>query len=196
LDTEVRPLTSEHMDAAVGVLARGMRDNGNHIAVWGDDPDYRVQALTGFMGATLPLAAEPVVGVREGQVVGVCGIAPPGSCIGDIFRALGGEVPPFSEDPGEQARIAEWLTDWGKRDLEEPHWHLGPLAADLPLQRQGIGTVLMDRFNATVDAANGVAYLETDKPENVGYYERFGFETVAEAPVLGVTNWFMRRPAS
>ena len=51
----------------------------------------------------------------------------------------------------------------------------------------------MDRFCATVDAAGGVAYLETDKPENVGYYERFGFETVGEVDVLGVTNWFMRR---
>jgi GNAT superfamily N-acetyltransferase len=193
LDTEVRDLTSEDTDAAVGVLARGMRDNGNHIAVWGDDPEHRVTALKGFMGATLPLAASAVVAVRQNELVGVCGIAPPGACIGDIFRALGGEVPLFSEVPEEQARIAEWLTAWGTRDLEEPHWHLGPLAADLPVQRQGIGTVLMDRFISVVDAAGDAAYLETDKPENVGYYERFGFETVGEVDVIGVTNWFMRR---
>ena len=86
------------MTSAVGVLARGMRDNPNHIAVWGDDPDYRVQALTGFMGAT-------------------------------------------------------------------------------------------------VDEAGDAAYLETDKEENVGYYERFDFETVGEVDVLGVRNWFMRRSA-
>ena len=195
MDTEVRPLTSDDMDAGVGVLARGMRDNPNHIAVWGDDLDYRVTALTSFMGATLPLASQPVCAVRDGELVGVCGIAPPGECIGDIFRALGGEVPQFSEVADEQERIAEWLTAWGTRDLAEPHWHLGPLAADLPVQRQGIGTVLMDRFCGIVDAAGDVAYLETDKPENVGFYERFSFETIGEVDVLGVHNWFMRRAA-
>ena len=25
------------------------------------------------------------------------------------------------------------------------------------------------------------------------FYERFGFELVGEQPVIGVTNWFMRR---
>jgi hypothetical protein len=194
LDTEVRPLTSEDMDAAVAVLARGMRDNPAHVAVWGDDPEYRVVALTSFMGATLPLASQPVCAVRDGEVVGVCGVAPPGECIGDVFRALGGEVPQFSEDAGEQARIDEWLTAWGIRDLKEPHWHLGPIAADLPLQRRGIGTVMMTDVCATIDGVAGTTYLETDKPENVGYYERFRFETVGEVDVIGIPNWFMRRP--
>ena len=52
----------------------------------------------------------------------------------------------------------------------------------------------MDHFCTIVDAAGDAAYLETDKPENVGYYERFGFETIGELDVLGVRNWFMRRP--
>ena len=196
MDAEVRPLTSEYIDAAVGVLARGMRDNPNHVAIWGEDPEYRVHALTRFMGATLPMSTQPVCAVRDDDVVGVCGMAPPGECIGDLFRALGGEVPPFSEDAGEQARIVEWLTDWAGRDLPEPHWHLGPLAADLHLQGQGLGSLMMERFCATVDGAGDVAYLETDKDVNVGFYERFGFETVAEGPVLGVPNWFMRRSPS
>jgi hypothetical protein len=28
------------------------------------------------------------------------------------------------------------------------------------------------------------------------FYRRFGFETAGEAPVLGVSNFFMRRPAN
>jgi hypothetical protein len=35
--------------------------------------------------------------------------------------------------------------------------------------------------------------LETDKPENVRLYERFGFEVRCHAFVLGVQNWFMWR---
>ena len=37
------------------------------------------------------------------------------------------------------------------------------------------------------------AYLETDKPQNVAIYERFGFRTVAEDQMLGIPNWFMVR---
>jgi hypothetical protein len=40
------------------------------------------------------------------------------------------------------------------------------------------------------------AYLETDKPENVRFYERFGFEVVGEEEVIGVPNWYMARPAN
>jgi hypothetical protein len=36
-------------------------------------------------------------------------------------------------------------------------------------------------------------YLETDKPENVTLYERFGFKVTGEAKVFGVPNWFMWR---
>ena len=173
-----------------------MRDNPNHIAVWGDDPEYRVQALTGFMGATLPLAAQPVVAVRDGQRRRRVRHRPAGRVHRrhlPLARRRGAAVQRGRGRAGPHRRVAR--PPGPARDLEEPHWHLGPLAADLPLQRQGIGTVLMDRFCATVDAAGDAAYLETDKAENVGYYERFGFETVGEADVLGVRNWFMRRRA-
>jgi hypothetical protein len=46
-----------------------------------------------------------------------------------------------------------------------------------------------------MDAAKANAYLETDKPENVRFYERFGFEVVREEVVLGVPNSYMLRPA-
>ena len=36
-------------------------------------------------------------------------------------------------------------------------------------------------------------YLETDRPENVSFYRRFGFEVTDEIPVLGVPNFLMQR---
>jgi hypothetical protein len=44
-----------------------------------------------------------------------------------------------------------------------------------------------------VNSARRTPYLETDKTENVRFYERFGFEVIGEEPVIGVPNWFMRR---
>lgn len=38
-------------------------------------------------------------------------------------------------------------------------------------------------------------YLETDKAVNVTLYERFSFVVIGQEEVLGVPNWFMRRPA-
>jgi hypothetical protein len=40
-----------------------------------------------------------------------------------------------------------------------------------------------------------MSYLETDRPENVTFYRRFGFEIVQQEPVLGVLNFFMVRRA-
>ena len=54
---------------------------------------------------------------------------------------------------------------------------------------------MMRVFCARMDAAGEDAYLETDKPINVRFYQRFGFEVVGEQQVLGVTNWFMLRQA-
>jgi hypothetical protein len=60
-------------------------------------------------------------------------------------------------------------------------------------QRRGVGSLLMEVFRAQVDASGEEAYLETDKPGNVLFYERFGFEVISEQDVLGVPNWFMLR---
>ena len=51
----------------------------------------------------------------------------------------------------------------------------------------------MQVFCAQMDAARDDAYLETDKPINVRFYERFGFDVIGEENVLGVQNYFMRR---
>jgi hypothetical protein len=37
------------------------------------------------------------------------------------------------------------------------------------------------------------AGLETDKPENVVFYRRHGFDAVEELETHGLTTWFMRR---
>ncbi|MGH3144285.1 MAG: GNAT family N-acetyltransferase, partial [Rubrobacter sp.] len=58
---------------------------------------------------------------------------------------------------------------------------------------RGVGSKLMEAFCARVDEAGDAAYLETDKPINVRFYERFGFETVGAEDVLGVPNWYMLR---
>ena len=52
----------------------------------------------------------------------------------------------------------------------------------------------MDRNCQQLDQTGRPGYLETDRPENVAFYRRFGFETTQQTSILGVPNFFMRRP--
>jgi Acetyltransferase (GNAT) domain len=70
------------------------------------------------------------------------------------------------------------------------------VAVDSHLQGKGLGSALMAEYCARLDGANAVGYLETDRAENVKFYRRFGFQTIAEAPVLNIPNWFMQRDSA
>ena len=48
------------------------------------------------------------------------------------------------------------------------------------LQLAGRGTALIEAALALVDAAGEESYLETTKPANVAYYERFGYASIRE----------------
>jgi GNAT superfamily N-acetyltransferase len=193
---EVATISEAELSDAIAVLARGMRDNPLHRAAFGDDGDHRVESLTRMFQGVVPMQPEPLRANDGDALVGVCGFGAPPDCVVHLFGGLPAEqFPPFFDDAGEQARVVEWLQSWGERDPEDPHFHLGPVAADAGRQGQGIGTALMQAFCERVDRDGVLAYLETDKSENVRFYEKFGFETVADAQVIGVTNWFMRREA-
>jgi hypothetical protein len=53
---------------------------------------------------------------------------------------------------------------------------------------------MLSAFCAYMDDCRMRSYLETDKAENVRFYERFRFIVIAEAEVLRMPNWFMSRP--
>ena len=194
---EIGTLGGSEIGDAIGVLARGMRDNPIHVAALGDEPALRERRLRRMFGAALSALDLPMLAARQadGTVVGVCGMPAPGACrpsAGQALRVLPRLLP---NGPRATLRTARWLGAWGKRDPETRHWHLGPVAVDAHLQGLGIGSRLMQAYCARVDAAGEDAYLETDKPENVRFYERFGFEVIGEEEVLDVPNWYMlRRP--
>jgi GNAT superfamily N-acetyltransferase len=78
---------------------------------------------------------------------------------------------------------------------EEPHWYLAVLGSDTVVRGKGFGQVLMRSRLERCDAEHCPAYLESSKPENVPYYQRFGFEVAGEIvlPNGGPTLWPMWR---
>jgi GNAT superfamily N-acetyltransferase len=190
----VRQLTHADLPSAVGIVARGMRDNPIHIAAFGEDAEIRGQRLSRMFTVALPLIFSKgvVLGAFDSHtLVGIAGMVAPGQCqklslMPRLVPAVGG---------GAFARLGRWMSAWAQHDLRQPHWHLGPVAVDAHVQRTGIGSQLMTEYCARLDRAHAAGYLETDKASNVTFYERFGFQTIASAAVLNTPNWFMKRDA-
>jgi len=92
-------------------------------------------------------------------------------------------------------RKSIWHAEWGRNDLSEQHWHLGPVGVLPAHQNSGIGSILMERFCKEVDACLAKAYLETDLDKNVRFYEKFGFKIVSESEIFDVKTSYMLRPS-
>ena len=195
-----RQLQRSELGEAARLLGRGMRDNPANIRAFGiRDTERRSWALARFFRPVLHgLYQRGLIwgAFRDGILVGVCGMARPGLCQPSALEKL--RVVPsviFGNPLGTPLRVMRWAGEWARRDPSEPHWHLGPVAVDSHLRGQGIGGGMLAQFCRRMDDSAAPSYLETDKVENVRFYQKFGFTVVAEARVLGVRNWFMSRPA-
>ena len=194
---EIRELTPPEMTGAAEVLGRGMRDNPLHVEAFGADPARREVALTKLFGALLRqyVTKGIVLGaLSSDRLVGVCASVHPGRCqptVAEKFRLLPALL--MGSGVTSSARVLTWTSRWAAHDPTDAHSHLGPVGVEQDWQRGGVGSALMREFCARIDAAHAMAYLETDRHENVRFYQRFGFEVTEEERVLGVPNWFMQR---
>jgi ribosomal protein S18 acetylase RimI-like enzyme len=196
---EIGTLDASEIEEALDLTARGMRDNPLTVAIFGDGPEQRRQRFRRLIGGVARALGQGsnmlVARGADGEILGVCNMMPPGECLPSPSQQLRMLPSLLSNGPYISGRTMRWLAVWTKRDPAKRHWHLGPLVVDAPLQGMGVGGRLMQVFCAQMNAAREDAYLETDKPENVSFYERFGFEVIGEQKVFGVINYFMlRRP--
>lgn len=84
-----------------------------------------------------------------------------------------------------------------RRHPKEPHWYLAVLGIDPTHQGEGIGSALVRHVLDDPANVGEPAYLETETPANVPFYERHGFRVVGEldVPGGGPHLWLMwRRP--
>jgi ribosomal protein S18 acetylase RimI-like enzyme len=197
LPIEIRTLAAhEDLDAA-SLLARGMRDNPNHLQVFGQDPRARERALKLMFTTAMrkQLSQGIVMGAYcSDELVGVIGMMPPGRCLSAFAGKMSALLAlVLGIRLSGALRLQEWIDDWVRNDAEVPHWHLGPMAVEPRLQGRGIGSALLRDCCARIDGERLAGYLENDKAENLPFFERFGFEVDDEHVVLGTRNWFMLR---
>jgi GNAT superfamily N-acetyltransferase len=193
IDVTVREWAPHEVEPAVGVLGRGYRDAPLSLAIYGDDPIRRLRSVERVMGRRISaMDPPPFVACRDDVIVGVCGMAPPGACQLTLSKQ---ERAAAAGSGGSSSlmKTLEMAAEWDRHHPDEPHWHLGPVAVEPASRRNGVGGRMVERFCELVDEEGAMAFLETDRRENVRFFEQFGFLTVDEANVIGVQNWFMRR---
>ena len=194
IEVAVGELGRHELKFAAGVLGRAFRDNPIVIAVQGDNPLRRMRSGERVFGSFVALMEQPPLAACRGDwIVGICGMAPPGTCQAPLLKQLRFLPAVLRDGPMAALRTLRVMSEWKQRDPVDRHWHLGPVGVEPGLQGMAVGSQMMERFCARMDVEGEMAYLETDKPENVRFYEKVGFVTVEQAEVLGVPNWFMLR---
>ena len=78
-----------------------------------------------------------------------------------------------------------------------PCWYLNGIGVDPSAQRTGLGSALINQMLPRIDDDALPAFLDTSAPDNLGYYERFGFLVTAELTLPnGIPLWGMTRQPS
>jgi GNAT superfamily N-acetyltransferase len=79
---------------------------------------------------------------------------------------------------------------------EEHHWYLGMIGSDPEVRGKGLAHALLRSRLDRCDTSGTPAYLESSNPDNVPYYQRFGFQVRGEicSPIGGPSLWAMWRP--
>ena len=188
----IESLRREQWPEAAHVLARAFVTNPLHIAAFGPGEVAKSEAF--FRLALNVMRGPMLVATGDSGVLGAIHWVDSPGCRYSRLEKLR-MMPAMIRGLGlpSALRLASWLSHWSRQDPAEPHSHLGPIGVSPDAQGRGVGQRLMERYCAQLDRVGGVGYLETDRPENVPFYRRFGFETTEQDFVLGVPSYSMIR---
>ncbi|MDQ3870061.1 MAG: GNAT family N-acetyltransferase [Chloroflexota bacterium] len=199
--SDIVPLAPADLETAIGVCARAFqRDPCLVFSV--PDEGERLRLTASLFAPVLRVYHRHggVFGfVSRGTIEGVAVCLPPGEEATDEELGTAG-LDQALEEWGE-TRFAPMGSFLGAmhavrmRVMPTPHWYCLLLAVEPAQQRQGIGGALLRYVQARAAAARVPFYLETDVPENVGYYEGHGFSVVESWPVPalgGARTWGLR----
>lgn len=185
---EVRPARRSDIRVLAGVLARAFQNDP--VFEWlQPDAATRAAAVPGFFGAIARHHFLDGGGVEIAE--GLAGIGgatlwdPPGRRVQSSWREVA-IVPAAIRAFRTHILAARGVADQMKAvHPEEPHWYLATIGSDPEVRGGGFGAALMRSRLDRCDAEFAPAYLESSNPDNIGYYERFGFEVTGEIKIAG-----------
>ncbi len=80
-----------------------------------------------------------------------------------------------------------------EKNIEQPYWHISPICVSQKKQGQGYGYALMQYSLDFMKSYSHQCYLETQDPKNVAFYQKHGFQAVADVkfPDADIRNYSM-----
>ncbi len=194
IKVDIQPIQPGELSQAIDVLGKAFATQPSSIVIFAGKPDIenRMQTVFGAMLKHMP--GQIFVAKHNGQVVGTMRIVEWPDCQLKPLQGLR-IVPGMLKAGGlnTMLRGMKMRGTWAKKDPKQPHWHLDPLGVTPDLQGQGIGGQMMEYYCNHIDKLGMAAYHETDRPENVKFYERFGYRVIGEEIIMGFPNWYMWR---
>jgi GNAT superfamily N-acetyltransferase len=190
----IEKYSAAQLDAVISLLSEAFVTNPLHVAAFG--PQRIDQNRLFFrIGLRHMFAGQGFVALVDGQVRGYihfnaspyCLPAPEEipTAVATVLKPLGEAIP----------NVINWFARWCHLDPEKPHVHLGPIGVAPELQGRGVGTALMNQYIEYLKQEQSAGYLETDRRENVDFYQKFGFVVQHEEQLIGTPTWYMwRRP--
>ena len=202
--TSVEParLRRDQIGEAGAVLARAFHTNPMFVWMLKDEPS-RPRKLTWFMKTAAKIGDKSgEVYAAPDRIEGAAIWLPPGKTtlsVGQLLSAgiLAGPlrwgIAPFLKF----MNVLNRFEHLHKEAMPGDHWYLMVIGVDPPRQGRGIGSALMAPVLRKADAARLPCYLETDKPEDVVFYEKHGFGIVVKDQLAkdAPPFWTMKRPA-
>jgi GNAT superfamily N-acetyltransferase len=188
----ITSLPAVQTQTAIGVLARAFVANPNHVAAFG--PSSLESNEMFFRIGLAAMKGEKFVATDGSRILAVAHWVRSPACQFPTFEKLR-MTPKMVRGLGLSSalKVFSWVSTWSRHDPSEPHVHLGPIGVEPEAQGRHVGSKLMEKYCAELDRTGLAGYLETDRPENVAFYSRFGFAVTETATVLGIENYFMRR---
>ncbi|MEM9137992.1 MAG: GNAT family N-acetyltransferase, partial [Cyanobacteria bacterium P01_F01_bin.42] len=179
----LQPLLSSEIDQAATVLSQALLSNPLQLAVY-QSRDETTQGCikNGFEKILSDSRGQAFSAKVQSRIVGVYRMK---LCVGQPFCSLN-QLSPNLSALTIQEREQSWQESWASHDPMRQHSHLGPIGVLPEFQRQGVGTQLLQHYCRWLDDHGLAAYLEADKWQNVGLYEKFGFQVIDQAKILGI----------
>ena len=195
---QTRPAGKDDVRDLSSVLARAFFDDP--VMMWllprERSRTSQLRRLFATMTRHHHLALGGVEVACDGPSIGAAALWDPPNQWQETRRAMLLMSPTFIRVFGLRSAQGQAVQELMKRaHPEEPHWYLAVIGSDPSARGKGFGQALMRSRLDRVDAQHAPAYLESTKHENVGYYQRFGFEVTDEIvlPDGGPTMWPMWR---
>ena len=196
-----RPATRDDVPSLSATLSRAFFDDP--VMAWMlPDPHSRARKLRRLFRSMvhhhyLARGGVEVAPDGRGGIGGAALWAPPDGwrqTYGEQLRAMPGLLLTFGGSVRRGMAAEERMQ---AAHPEEPHWYLAVIGSDPDVRGKGYGNALMRSRLDRCDAEHAPAYLESSKPDNVPYYQRFGFEVTGEIalPAGGPSLIPMWRPA-